>query len=60
MKLNYNVATHQVTLDATPQEIAELAPSALERALSSIVKIVGKIVDPLVPDRGAKVAETWK
>ena len=42
MKLDYNVATRQVTLDATPQEIAELAPSALERALSSIVKIVGK------------------
>lgn len=28
MKIDYNVATKQVTLDATPQEIAELAPSA--------------------------------
>ena len=54
MKLDYNVATHQVSLDATPQEISQLAPAALENALASIVKIVGKIVAPLVPDRGAE------
>ena len=41
MKLDYNVATQQVSLDATPKEIAELAPSALESALASIVKIDG-------------------
>ena len=54
MKIDYNVSTQQVSLDATPEEIAALAPSALERALESIVKIVGKIVAPLVPDRGAR------
>lgn len=42
MKIDYNVATHQVSLDATPQEISQLAPAALENALASIVKIVGK------------------
>lgn len=54
MKIDYYVDTRQVSVDATPQEISQLAPAALENALASIVKIVGKIVAPLVPDRGAE------
>lgn len=54
MKFVFDPVTHQVSLDATPQEISQLAPAALENALASIVKIVGKIVAPLVPERGAE------
>ena len=42
MKIDYYVDTRQVSVDATPQEISQLAPAALENALTSIVEIVGR------------------